>query len=261
MTPSVKLKPYAKSSRSCGVHIITANGVELYMTLTGVSTGTSRAASLGSRPSNQNARAASASLGDIAASVRCTGRSIPGVNLAQSFIEARNQELLVKGGGHAMAGGFTVMPDRLPEFREFLSKSITAQMEHMDLTQETVIDGIASIRGAQSQFVRLITDHIGPFGPQNAEPVFALANVRIQMVDVLKDKHIRVQMSDWEGGPRMKAMFFYGIGTKLGETLLNHGQRLLHFAGQFQINNWQGRENVEFLISDAAVASENTQAA
>jgi single-stranded-DNA-specific exonuclease len=190
---------------------------------------------------------------------RGSGRSIIGVNLAQCFIEARNQELLVKGGGHAMAGGFTVMPDRLPEFREFLSKNITAQMEHMDLTQETVIDGIASIRGAQSQFVRLVSDHIGPFGPQNTEPVFALANVRVQMVDVLKDKHIRVQMSDWEGGPRMKAMFFYGIGTKLGETLLNHGQRLLHFAGQFQINNWQGRESVEFLISDAAVASESQQ--
>lgn len=190
---------------------------------------------------------------------RGSGRSIPGVNLAQSFIEARNQDLLVKGGGHAMAGGFTVMPDRLPEFRAFLSARITAQMEAMDLSQETVIDSIASIRGAQSQFVRLVTDHIGPFGPQNAEPLFALANVRIQMVDVLKDKHIRVQMSDWEGGPRMKAMFFYGIGTKIGDALLNHGQRLMHLAGQFQINSWQGRESVEFLISDAAMASGNAK--
>lgn len=190
---------------------------------------------------------------------RGSGRSIPGVNLAQTFIEARNQDIVVKGGGHAMAGGFTVMPDRLPEFREFLSARITAQMENMDLTQETVIDGIASIRGAQSQFVRLVSDHIGPFGPQNTEPLFALANVRVQMADVLKDKHIRIQMSDWEGGPRMKAMFFYGVGTKLGETLLKHGQRLLHLAGQFQINSWQGRESVEFLISDAAVAAENQQ--
>lgn len=185
---------------------------------------------------------------------RGSGRSIPGINLAEAFIGARNEGLLVKGGGHAMAGGFTVMPDRLPEFREFLSKTITAQSEHMDLTQETVIDGIASVRGAQAHFVRLVENNIGPFGPQNTEPVFALANVRIQMADVLKDKHIRVQISDWEGGRRMKAMFFYGIGTKLGYALLNHGQKPMHFAGQFQINNWQGQENVEFLISDAAQA-------
>ncbi|PZQ47204.1 MAG: single-stranded-DNA-specific exonuclease RecJ [Micavibrio aeruginosavorus] len=192
---------------------------------------------------------------------RGSGRSVAGVNIAEAFIDARNQDILVKGGGHAMAGGFTVMPDRLPEFREFLCSHVEKQSEHIDLSSETVIDGIASIRGAQSQFVRLLNDHVGPFGPQNAEPVFALANVRIQTSDVLKDKHIRVNVADWEGGTRMKAMFFYGVGTKLGDALLNHGQRLLHLAGQFQLNSWQGRESVEFLISDGAIAMETSQKA
>ncbi len=185
---------------------------------------------------------------------RGSGRSIPGVNIADAFIAARNEGILVKGGGHAMAGGFTVMPDRLPEFREFLHRHIEGQMEHQDTTQETVIDSIATIRGAQAPFVRLVNESVGPFGPQNTEPVFALANIRVQTVDVLKEKHIRVQMSDWEGGPRMKAMFFYGVGTKLGDALLNHAQNLFHLAGQFKINNWQGRESVEFMISDAAHA-------
>jgi single-stranded-DNA-specific exonuclease len=192
---------------------------------------------------------------------RGSGRSIPGVNMAAAFIDARNEGLLVKGGGHAMAGGFTVMPDRLPELRDFLSTHITKQMETVDTAAETVIDGIASVRGAESNFVKIITERIGPFGPQNTEPVFALANVRIQMADVLKDKHIRVQLSDWEGGPRMKAMCFYGIGTKLGEALLKHGQANFHLAGQFQINSWQGRESVEFFISDAAPAISDDRSA
>lgn len=187
---------------------------------------------------------------------RGSGRSITGVSMADAFIGARNEGILIKGGGHAMAGGFTVMPDRLPEFREFLVKNITAQMESVDATQETVIDGIASIRGAQAQFVKILNNQIGPFGPQNVEPCFALANVRVQMADVLKDKHIRVQVSDWEGGTRMKGMFFYGVGTKLGDALLKHSQRLFHMAGQFKINSWQGRESVEFMISDAAHAAE-----
>ena len=185
---------------------------------------------------------------------RGSGRSIPGVNMAQCFIEARNLDLIVKGGGHAMAGGFTVMPDKIEAFRDFLNETITKQMESMDLSVETIIDGIATIRGAEPQFVRLVTDHIGPFGPQNTEPVFALANVRVQMADVLKDKHIRVQLSDWEGGKRMKAMMFYGVGTKLGDALLNGANKHFHLAGQFQINNWQGRESVEFFVSDGAFA-------
>ncbi len=192
---------------------------------------------------------------------RGSGRSIPGVNMAECFIGARNEGLLVKGGGHAMAGGFTVMPDRLPEFREYLTRTITKQMECIDTTQETVIDGIASVRGAQTNFVKILDTQIGPFGPQNIEPCFALANVRIQMADVLKDKHIRVQLSDWEGGPRMKAMFFSGVGTKLGDALLGHGGKLLHLAGQFKINRWQGRESVEFMISDGAHAKSEAQMA
>lgn len=192
---------------------------------------------------------------------RGSGRSVAGVNMAEIFIGARNQGILVKGGGHAMAGGFTIMPDRLPEFREYVAQAVAHQSEVVDLTPETVIDGIASIRGAQSQFVRLLTDHIGPFGPQNTEPVFALANVRIQMTDVLKDKHIRIQMNDWEGGKRMKAMFFNGVGTKLGQALLNHNQALFHLAGQFHINSWQGQENVEFMISDGAHAQSEKSAA
>ncbi len=190
---------------------------------------------------------------------RGSGRSITGVNMAEAFIAARNEGLLVKGGGHAMAGGFTVMPDRLPELRDFLSIHITAQMETVDVTMETTIDAIASVRGAQADFVKIVTDRIGPFGPQNMEPVFALANVRIQMADVLKDKHIRVQVSDWEGGRRMKAICFYGVGTKLGDALLKHGGETFHLAGQFQINNWMGKENVEFLISDAARAPETAR--
>jgi single-stranded-DNA-specific exonuclease len=193
---------------------------------------------------------------------RGSGRSVPGISMADAFMGARQAGILVKGGGHAMAAGFTVMPDRLPELREYLYANIGAQSQVIETAQETVIDGIASVRGAQTEFVKILTDHIGPFGAGNAEPLFALANVRVQMVDVLKDRHIRAQITDWEGGRRMKAMFFSGVGTQLGDALLNQTKRGYHLAGQFQINRWQGMENVEFLISDGAFSlMENKQVA
>jgi len=184
---------------------------------------------------------------------RGSGRSVKGVNMAEAFIDARNKGLLVKGGGHAMAGGFTVMPDQMPAFRDYLYENIQKQMEHIETVQEVLIDGIATVRGAQINFVKLLTENVGPFGVGNPEPVFALANVRLHRIDVLKDKHIRALVSDWEGGRRMKAMLFNGIGTKLGDTLVKQGAGApFHLAGQFQINRWQGNESVEFHISDGA---------
>lgn len=185
---------------------------------------------------------------------RGSGRSVAGVNMAQIFIDARNEGLVEKGGGHAMAGGFTVKPTQLDAFRTFVMDHVVRQLSGQgERVEETVIDSIASVRGARVDQVRLLVDHMGPFGIGHAEPVFALTNVRIHLVDVLKDKHVRVQFSDWEGGASMKAMLFYGVGTALGDTLVKHGRNeAWHLAGQFKINEWQGRESVEFFILDAA---------
>ena len=49
-----------------------------------------------------------------------SGRSVPGVALGPAVIAARQAGLLINGGGHAMAAGFTVAADRLDALREFL---------------------------------------------------------------------------------------------------------------------------------------------
>ncbi|MCD8526350.1 MAG: single-stranded-DNA-specific exonuclease RecJ [Alphaproteobacteria bacterium] len=59
---------------------------------------------------------------------RGSGRSIPGVHIAESFMAAREAGLLVKGGGHAMAGGFTVMPEKLEELRRFITAHVEQQL-------------------------------------------------------------------------------------------------------------------------------------
>lgn len=187
---------------------------------------------------------------------RGSGRSVPGVSMADAFIEARNRGILLKGGGHAMAGGFTILPEKLEEFRAFLYENIGKQSESIDLSKELTVDSVVTVRGAQVSFVRILQDQVGPFGVGNAEPVFVLANVRLHSVDVLKDKHIRALVSDWEGGPRLKAMLFNGVGTALGDTLLRQARQGFHLLGQFQVNRWQGRESVEFLISDGALCLE-----
>lgn len=184
---------------------------------------------------------------------RGSGRSVAGANMAEAFIAARNEGLLMNGGGHAMAGGFSLEPDKLSAFTEFLYQNFKKQSEGFDLTKETIVDGVASVRGAQLEFIKILEQNVGPFGMGNAEPVFALANVRVHSVDILKEKHIRALVSDWEGGTRMKTMLFGGVGTPLGDALLKNARQPFHLLGKFQINRWQGRESVEFHISDGVL--------
>lgn len=186
---------------------------------------------------------------------RGSGRSVPGINIAAAFIDARNAGLLLKGGGHAMAGGFTVLPEQVQAFQSFLIEHVQKQMQGADITQEIILDGVLTVRGAQVELVRILETQAGPFGSGYPEPVFAFAQVRLHGVDVLKDRHIRVLFSDWEGGARMKGMLFHGVDTPLGSALLRQGTQVpFHLIGRLQINKWQGRESVELHIADGAPA-------
>lgn len=191
---------------------------------------------------------------------RGSGRSVKGVSMAEMFIAARDEGLLVKGGGHAMAGGFTIEPDKLDAFREFLYSYIENLNQDNEIIEEIEVDAFATVRGAKPDFVKLLTENMGPFGIGNPEPMFALGNVRVHQIDVLKEKHVRAMISDAEGGTRMKVMFFGGADTQLGQAMLTQSRVMpFHLVGQFQINSWQGRESVEFHIKDGAYAIDKKQ--
>lgn len=186
---------------------------------------------------------------------RGSGRSIPGIHIAQSFINARLAGVLEKGGGHAMAGGFTMNPDKLDDLRVFLNEDIAKQMENTDTNVETVIDGVLTVQGITVDLIDLLQNRVGPFGQEQPEPVFMLKNIRIHKADVLGGAHIRVMIGDWEGGTRVKAMAFRSVDTPLGDALLKSGTQAFHILGQLKINEWQGRKSAEMHIVDAAPAS------
>ena len=184
---------------------------------------------------------------------RGSGRSITGIHIAQAFIDARNAGLLVKGGGHAMAGGFTVASEKIEEFKAFMRDHVQAQAGSSGVNVETVIDAMVSVQGAKTQFIKMIHDQVGPFGQEQPEPLFLLSNVRIHTADVVGESHVRAMVSDWEGGSRMKAMAFRAVGTPLGDALLKQGRAPFHLVGNLKIDNWSGQEKVEMHIRDAAV--------
>lgn len=185
---------------------------------------------------------------------RGSGRSVAGIHIARAFMDARHAGLIEKGGGHAMAGGFTLLPEKLEAFRDFLYAHIAAQAGSSEVNVETLIDAVLSVRGAQPEFIKRIHDDVGPFGQDHPEPLFLFQNVRLHSVDVVGEAHIRAMISDWEGGTRMKAMAFRTVGTPLGDALLKGGVEAFHLTGHLKIDNWSGQDKVEMHIRDAAFA-------
>ena len=58
-----------------------------------------------------------------------SGRSITGVDIGAAVRHAVTTGLLVKGGGHAMAAGVTIAPDKLAAFRAYLEDTLADSVE------------------------------------------------------------------------------------------------------------------------------------
>lgn len=181
---------------------------------------------------------------------KASGRSVRGVDLGAAVIAARQEGLLIAGGGHRMAAGFTVAGDRLAELRAFLTVRIAAQMQAVPLVPTLELDGALAVGAATLPLVETLGT-LGPFGTGNAEPRFALADARVVRADVVGGAHVRCILSGSDGA-RLKAIAFRCLESELGKALLTAQGAPLHLAGVLRADRWNGAEGVQLLIDDAA---------
>lgn len=193
-----------------------------------------------------------------------SGRSISGVDLGNAIIAARQADLLINGGGHKMAAGFTVAADGIDALREFLADRLGPSVAAAPATPELLLDGTLAVAAANRDLLAQVSA-LEPYGMGNPEPRFALMNARIAKADIVGGDHVRCFLGDGGigGGGRLKAIAFRALGAgeggaeaALGETLLRAaGGAPLHLAGRLRPDTWQGRDDVQFQIEDAAQIS------
>jgi len=182
-----------------------------------------------------------------------SGRSVAGFALGAAVIAARQAGLLINGGGHAMAAGFTVAEEKVAALRDFLGERVHAEAGPEGLVPELGVDGALMPAAATPEFVMQL-ERLAPFGAGNAEPRFAFPGLRVMRADLVGNAHVRLILGEPAGGQRLKAIAFRSLDTDLGRALLNGRGQAFHLAGHLRADTWNGRNEVQLLIDDAAAA-------
>jgi len=182
-----------------------------------------------------------------------SGRSIAGLPLGPAVIAARQAGLLINGGGHAMAAGFTVAVEKLDALREFLGARLGDGLEHERLVPELRVDAALSLAAAQTELIGHI-ERLAPFGAGNPEPRFVFSGVRVAHAEAVGSGHLRCALADPLDTARLRAIAFRAVGTPLGQFLAETRGATIHVAGHLRRDNWRGGDAVQFLIDDAAPA-------
>ncbi|TXC70457.1 single-stranded-DNA-specific exonuclease RecJ [Sphingomonas ginsenosidivorax] len=182
-----------------------------------------------------------------------SGRSISGVDLGAAVMAAREQGLLVAGGGHAMAAGLTIVESAIPAFAEFLEERLSAAVDRSRDDRALLLDAVLAAGGVNPGLVESM-EAGGPYGMGWPAPRVAMGPVRVIKADVVGNGHVRTVVAG-DDGRSIKAMAFRAADTALGQALLGAPpHRKLWLAGRAKIDDWSSRPAAELHLEDAAWA-------
>ncbi len=174
-----------------------------------------------------------------------SGRSIPGFCLL-SAIKACSEHL-VRYGGHKMAAGLKIEPDKIDQFAADFESYARQSLNEDDVVTKLYIDAVASLGESANMQVVSELQMLGPFGQGNPEPVFAAKGVRLASVPRKVGSggdHLQLTITDNATAVRCIGFRF----GKFEKKLLDN--EFFNVAYQPQLNTYNGNTNVEFVITD-----------
>jgi single-stranded-DNA-specific exonuclease len=183
---------------------------------------------------------------------RGSARSVPGIDIGAIVRAARDAGLLLSGGGHAMAAGFSLTAEQEGPFQSFLAARFAEGGDALAGALDLHIDTLVSPSGATEALVSDIAQ-AGPFGAGNPEPLVAVTDVRIVFADVVGKDHVRLRLAGGDG-VRLDAIAFRVADHPLGKGLLASRGKPVHVAGRLKIDEWNGRVRIQLQVEDAAPA-------
>ena len=186
-----------------------------------------------------------------------SARSIAGLNIRDVLadIDKEHPGLIIKFGGHAMAAGLSVLPEKLPEFKLALVTEVSKHINEEDCVGQILSDGALQDHEISIDVASMLRD-AGPWGQSFPEPMFDDV-FEILEQRIVGQHHLKLILRHREGRAPIDAIAF-NVDTNLWP---NHRASYVHAAYKLDINRFQGRTKIQLLV-DAIEAkeSENTYA-
>lgn len=181
-------------------------------------------------------------LTDSEEGVKGSGRSIETYSMYEELCKC--QDLFLKFGGHPMAAGLTLFPDKVEEFA--LRMNQNAELTENDFIRKIHIDVPMPLSYVTQELI-LEFKILEPFGKGNEKPVFADKNIRVRESRIVgKSRNaVRLMLEDKAGG-RYPAVYF---GNAEEFTAFLAEKDVISILYYPEINSYMGRQEIQFVIS------------
>ena len=174
-----------------------------------------------------------------------SGRSVYNYNIGRVIKSSLDNDLIIAGGGHDMAAGFTLKKNNLINFKDFILKdfSKTGISQNHTFLYDAEVSSLAFNVDFYADVKKL-----EPFGTGNPSPTFLLRDLKVIKTKILNNKHVSLILKS-KTGFSIKAISFNSVSSKIGEYLLNYKNNL-NILGQINENIWNNKKNLQLTIKD-----------
>ena len=174
-----------------------------------------------------------------------SARSVYNYNIGRLIKNLLDKDMLIGGGGHNMAAGFTLNKENLKDFKNYILEDyLKSNIVNNNLfSYESEISSLAFNQDFYCDIKKL-----EPFGTGNSVPTFMLRDLKVIRPKVLDNKHISSILKS-KTGFSIKSISFNSNNTKIGKYLLNY-KNSISVIGQINENIWNNKKTLQLTIRD-----------
>ena len=174
-----------------------------------------------------------------------SARSVYNYNIGRVVKNSLDNDIIIGGGGHNMAAGFTLEKNKLKSFESF----ILADFLNTGISNNRsfLYDAEVSSLAFNIDFYNDIKN-LEPYGTGNPLPTFLFRDLKIIKATILTGKHVSLIFKS-KVGFSIKSISFNSVNSKIGEYLLNY-KKSLNVLGQINENIWNNKKTLQLTIKD-----------
>jgi len=171
-----------------------------------------------------------------------SARSTYNFNIGEFIGKALNKKIIVKGGGHNLAAGITLLKEKFDIFKKFINNYYDKECK---LNKNFYVSKLSLSSVNRDIFDKI--NILGPFGNKNSNPLFLIENIKIIKSKILKDRFISCFIK--KDKKLIKAMYFNHLNSKISYMLINSNSNFDVIA-KIKDNKWNNKRSIELEIID-----------
>ncbi len=174
--------------------------------------------------------------------IKGSARSIEEIDIGKIILNLKQKNILIKGGGHAMAGGFSLLKKNIKKIDEYLQKQIKNNKNNNIYTYLSK-HSLSLLNNSLLKDLR----KIAPFGSKNPSPILLFNKIKIIKTKIINKKHIFFVAKS--GAKSCDGMAFNSVDSQIGNILL-YNKREISIVSEVKESNYKNKTKLQLIVKD-----------